>query len=127
MDGSNATFDIVSNPGDRDRVVELRGDLDLSSLGGLRQVLQDAIDAHPVVLIVDLAEVTSIDASGLDVLAAARRLALHVGICLVLQAPTASTVCLLTETGLDQVLPIVPNIGYRAAGLPDEIVGPKRG
>jgi stage II sporulation protein AA (anti-sigma F factor antagonist) len=110
MDESGATFDILSDPGDGDCVIEIRGDLDhLPSLVGLRAVLRDAIAARPVMLIVDLAEVTSIDVSGLAVLAAARRDGLEVGARLLLQAPTASTVGLLTETGLDRVLPIVPD------------------
>jgi anti-anti-sigma factor len=104
------SFEVVSDPGAADCVIEVRGDLDLRILAGLRRALREAIAARPVMLIVDLAEVTSIDASGLAVLAAARRRGLHAGTRLLLQAPTASMVDLLAETGLDRVLPIVPEL-----------------
>jgi anti-anti-sigma factor len=111
MGEPEATFDIVSDPDDADCVIDVRGDLvDLRSLAGLRGLLRDATAARPVMLIVDLAEVTSIDASGLAVLAAARRRGLEVGMRLLLQAPTASTLALLAETRFDQVLPILPDL-----------------
>jgi anti-anti-sigma factor len=116
------SFDIVSVPGAPDCIVAVRGDLDLRILAGLRLALREVIAARPVMLIVDLAKVTSIDASGLAVLAAARRRGLKGGTRLLLRAPTASTVDLLAKTGLDRVLPIVPEVqrvgrpGHRSIG-----------
>jgi anti-anti-sigma factor len=104
------SFEIVSDPGAADCVIEVRGDLDLRILAALRRALREAIAARPVMLIVDLAEVTSIHASGLAVLAAARGRGLIAGTRLLLQAPTANMVDLLAETGLDRVLPVIPEL-----------------
>jgi anti-anti-sigma factor len=102
--------EIVSDPGAADCVIEVRGDVNLRILAGLRRALREVTAARPVMLIVDLAEVTSIDASGLGVLAAAGRRGLIAATRLLLQAPTANMVGPLAETGLDRVLPIVPEL-----------------
>jgi hypothetical protein len=51
MGESEATFDILSDPGDADYVIEIHGELDhFPSLIGLRGLLRDAIAARPVML-----------------------------------------------------------------------------
>ncbi|HLY83661.1 MAG TPA: STAS domain-containing protein [Acidimicrobiales bacterium] len=111
MDEPEGTFNIFSLAGGTDCVIEIHGELDhFPSLVGLRGLLQDAIADHPNMLIIDLAAVTSIDVSGLAVLAAARRRGLSTGTRLLLKAPNTSTRDLLAETGLDRVLPIVPDL-----------------
>jgi len=91
MDEPEGTFNIFSLAGGTDCVIEIHGELDhFPSLVGLRGLLQDAIADHPNMLIIDLAAVTSIDVSGLAVLAAARRRGLSTGTRLLLKAPNTN-------------------------------------
>lgn len=55
------------------RVVHVAGELDISSSGQLDDALAEACSTPPDAVVVDVSEVTFMDASGLDVLAAARR------------------------------------------------------
>jgi anti-sigma B factor antagonist len=106
-DDTDPTLQIVGETEKADYVIKLHGDIDLRALPRLRGALSYALFGRPDRLIIDLAEVTSVDAAGLAILAAARYRGRDIGTPLLLQAPNASTVELLAATGLDQVLPIV--------------------
>jgi anti-sigma B factor antagonist len=104
---SDATFDIVGENGDVDCIIKLQGVIDLRALPRLRGVLSYALDGHPARLIIDLADVDSVDVSGLAVLVGARYQAGEIGLPVLLQSPNAGTLDLLAKTGLDRVLPII--------------------
>jgi anti-anti-sigma factor len=109
VDESDASFNIVSEPGHDECVIKLQGDIDLRALPRLRGALRYAISGKPGRLIVDLTEAWSVDVEGLAVLAAAYDRAKSVGTPLLLQAPNAATVELLEESGFDLVLPVIPD------------------
>jgi anti-sigma B factor antagonist len=54
-------------------VVRPSGDLDVATVGGFRALVQEALDAQPPALVLDLDDVDFMDSSGLAVLAAALR------------------------------------------------------
>ena len=84
-------------------VIEAVGEVDVSVTLSMREVLDGAPSSD---LILDLSRVTFMDASGLAVLAAARRRGTALGRVVRLVGPDARLRRLLTMTGLDQVLPI---------------------
>jgi anti-anti-sigma factor len=87
-------------------VVSIHGDVDLGTVPRLRDGLHRELDHHPGrTLIVDLDGVTVFDDVGLGVLLGARRAARARGAELVVVAATPRLRALLSETGLDAVLP----------------------
>lgn len=91
-------------------VVRVCGDLDIMSAPDLRRVLVDLVGAGHVDLVVDLTDVTFMDASGLGVLVAALN---RVGACqgnLSLVVGSARLLKLFTITGLTGVFTIYPEV-----------------
>ncbi|WP_405009161.1 STAS domain-containing protein [Kitasatospora sp. NBC_01539] len=88
-------------------VVEPSGDLDLDAVPTLRSALHQAMSRRPVppMLVVDLAQVTFCDTSGLDALLAARVEAEGRGISLHLARPSRQVARLLATVGADRLLP----------------------
>jgi anti-sigma B factor antagonist len=87
-------------------VVAVHGEVDLATVPRLRDGLHRELGNHPGrTLIVDLDGVTVFDDVGLGVLLGARRVARARGADLVVVAGTARLRALLSETGLDAVLP----------------------
>jgi len=105
LDGTD--FRVVSAGGAQVLVVKARGELDIYSGPTLRGLLTDAIAACPRQVVVDMAEVSFIDSSGLSVIIDAYKRADDNDIDLVLQGPTARAQRLLELTGLNRVLTIV--------------------
>ena len=87
-------------------VVAAGGEIDLETAPRLKDWLADALatDMHTVVL--DLAQVSFMDSSGLTALLVAHNEAAKVGRTLVLRGPTRQTRDLFVMTGLDQVFTI---------------------
>ena len=82
----------------------LAGSLDVHSVGDVRTALHTAIDASPGDLVVNLAEVEVIDATGLGVLVGAHRRAARAGKQLILRDVPPRMQRLLRATRLHRVL-----------------------
>lgn len=91
----------LARPG---RVVVLTGRLDVTSVADVRMALHDAVDTGTGDLLVDLAGVQFIDASGLGVLVGAHRRAGRLGRRLVLRNVPDRVLRLLAMTRLNRVL-----------------------
>lgn len=102
-----ADFIVVSAPGSCPCIVRASGEIDIYSGPALRDVLRDALAAGPSQLVIDMAEVSFIDSSGLSVIIAAYKRAQDSGIDLVLRGPTPRVVRLLEMTGLNRALTVV--------------------
>jgi anti-sigma B factor antagonist len=102
-----ADFNVVSPVGSGECVVRARGEIDIYTGPALRDVLRDAAAAGPSQVVIDMAEVTFIDSSGLSVIIGAYKRAQDSGIDLVLRGATARVVRLLEMTGLNRVLTVV--------------------
>jgi anti-sigma B factor antagonist len=86
-------------------VIDVRGEVDVSSSERLGTVLVDtATRLRPPLLIVDLLHVTFIDSTGIGALAAGRNAASTVGIGFTLRHPSAFVVTQLRQTGLYEKL-----------------------
>lgn len=92
---------IPERPGE---LLVLRGSLDVSSVADVRQALHLALDAGTGDLVVDLADVVLLDATGLGVLVGAHRRAGRCGRRLVLRRVPARIERLLLVTRLHRVL-----------------------
>jgi anti-anti-sigma factor len=90
-------------------VVRLKGDIDLATAPNLRVRLNDLLSLGPENLRVDLAEVTFMDSSGLNVLAGAHKHAHEIGGQMVLVNVPDQIRRVLTMTGLDLLLAILPS------------------
>jgi anti-anti-sigma factor len=86
-------------------VVEIRGDIDVSSADRLRQILVDtATRLRPPRVVIDLLYLTFIDSVGIGALVAGRNAARTVGIGFTLQNPNAFVIDRLHQTGLYNAL-----------------------
>ena len=105
--GSAAIRTCVSRSGST-VTVSVAGELDLATAGQLRSCLAPLVssDPPPATLVLDLAELAFLDASGISaLLAVQRRLAAHGG-RVVLRSPSALVRRVLRVLDLDQVLPV---------------------
>jgi anti-sigma B factor antagonist len=89
---------------DAENVVRLTGLLDVRSVGDVRQELNDLIDTCDGDVVVDLAELDAVDATGLGVLVAAHRRVERQGRHLVLRHPLPPVVRILAVTRLSRIL-----------------------
>jgi anti-anti-sigma factor len=86
-------------------VVEIRGEIDVSSADRLRRVLVDAAtQLRPPGVVVDLLHLTFIDSTGIGALVAGRNAARTVGIGFTLRHPGPFVVDRLRQTGLYSTL-----------------------
>jgi anti-sigma B factor antagonist len=108
MSLTDADFTVVSPAGSCDCVVKARGEVDIYTGPTLRDVLRDALATGATRVIIDMADVSFIDSSGLSVICGAHKRAEDSGIELVLQGPIARVVRLLELTGLNRVLSVQP-------------------
>ena len=106
---SPAEFRWTLSP-ERARVrVCLEGELDLSNVSEIREVVTRECERHPAVLIFDLRELTFLDSSGLGVLVGAkRRLADNKGEVLILTEQSA-VLNALSLSGLDRIISVFPS------------------
>jgi anti-sigma B factor antagonist len=98
-------MDLSTRDGDGHVVVVLCGELDMAASAGAAAALAAAATCEPWV-IVDLAGLRFIDASGLTALVRGRKQARHTGGNLLLAAPQRQVLRLLTLTRLTGVFPI---------------------
>jgi len=105
-------------------VLELNGDIDVSSAPTLQAVLQQLMDDGRQLVVLDLGAVPFMDSSGLGVLVAAHRRLTAAGgqIALASATPALRKVFELTRTNrlfklYDAVSDAVAEIGSRGAGL----------
>lgn len=91
-------FSVTSRDFEDGRVFALRGELDVSSCDGLPEQLQGPPGR---LVVIDLAELTFVDSSGLGAIHAARRLAIKNGGTLVVSRPQPVVHRVLELTGLD--------------------------
>jgi anti-anti-sigma factor len=85
-------------------VVEIHGEVDVSSADHLRQILTDAAARDPERVVVDLEHVTLIDSTGLSALIGGRSDAHVRGAAFTLRNPNAFVVSLLRKTRLYEIL-----------------------
>jgi anti-anti-sigma factor len=82
-------------------VVRLRGELDVSSVDGLRQAMHGILKSLPQTVVVDVSGLGFADCAGLSVLSSARRRLAEQGRKLIITDPQPLVQRLLTLTGLN--------------------------
>ncbi|WP_328992217.1 STAS domain-containing protein [Kribbella sp. NBC_01245] len=87
-----------------ENVVRLAGLLDVRSVGDVRQELNELIDSSDGDVIVDLAALDALDATGLGLLVATHRRTERMGRHLVLRHPLPPVVRILAVTRLSRIL-----------------------
>jgi anti-anti-sigma factor len=86
-------------------VVDIRGEIDVSSTDRLRQILVDTANRlRPTRIVVDLRHVTFIDSTGLSALAAGSNAARALGVGFTVRNPSPFVVTQLRQTGLYDVM-----------------------
>ena len=103
-------------------VVELRGELDVSTAADLRERLLATLgEDRTSSIILDLSGLSFMDSTGISVLVAAERRAHQLGGTLFLVAPQKAVARVLHVTSLDRHLRIYPKVahGLLAAGEAD--------
>ena len=91
-------------------IVELRGELDISSADSLRERLLGILAGQSASLILDLARLAFIDSTGISVLVAAERRAHELGGTVSLAAPQKIVARVLHITSLDRHFPVFPTV-----------------
>ncbi|SDT82850.1 anti-anti-sigma factor [Streptomyces sp. TLI_053] len=92
------------------RIVSLRGELDHDSVDGLRSALGGLPEDGLARILVDLAELSFCDSTGLNILLRARQDAEAAGVRLEITGPRPAVVRLFAVTGADTVLRIHPDL-----------------
>ena len=87
--------------------LRLAGELDSATVPRLQAAFEQAADAGPEQVAVDLERLTFIDSSGLQALVACQRRFNGQGPHLVIRRPRGEVSRVLTLVGLDKLLPIV--------------------
>ncbi|MFJ4674134.1 STAS domain-containing protein [Kitasatospora purpeofusca] len=101
------------------RIVSLAGELDRDSADGLRTALAGLPEEGLARILVDLAELSFCDSTGLNILLRARQEAEPAGVRLELAGPRPVVVRLLAVTGADTVLRIHPDVAVALAAGSD--------
>ena len=99
-------------------IAALSGQLDIASAPALREQLLNLLHHGASRLIIDLSAVSYADASGLAVLVATARRAGLLGGCLRLAAPSPKAAAVLSITGLDRRLDILPTVHAAITSAP---------
>jgi anti-sigma B factor antagonist len=110
-------------PSDR-TIVRLSGALDIDATPALRERLIDVLHPGTSLLVLDLSQVLSCDASGLAVLIGTQRRARSLGIMMRLAAPSLPVTKVLRSTGLDRSFSIYPDLSGALASELDEPARP---
>lgn len=100
-------FDVSEQAADRYRLVCVTGEVDVATAPTLRDRLDEAIDHHPPLLVVDLSSVTFIDSMGLGVLIGASKRVDDTGAALRLVIAEPRILKLFEITGLLEIFTIV--------------------
>ncbi|MFI9366485.1 STAS domain-containing protein [Kitasatospora sp. NPDC053057] len=94
----------------RAAVCALVGDLDIETLEPARSTLDDLVEQHPSLLVVDLAGVDFCDSSGLNLLLQTRMAAAAADVAFRLAAPSVTVQRLLELTCADTVFSLHPTL-----------------
>ena len=100
------------------RVIELAGELDISTLRSVQPQLIEAVEEHRCVVL-DLMRLTFIDSSGMRLLLGALRIVDRMAGCLVLACANPTVLRLFAVTGMDRTFEILPS-REAAVGLAGE-------
>lgn len=98
---------LITTEFDGRTVLEVAGDIDLSTSPKLRARVIEIISVEHHYLVVDLTAVAFVDSTGLGVLVGAQRRMRNVGGLLILVVPPSPVRELFHVTGLDRVLTLV--------------------
>lgn len=101
-------FRVRTQRSDGTVVLRLQGDLDVATAAELRRALAQALEGAPSSLVLDLAELSFVDSTGIGALVGASRRAREVGSSFVLRSPVRAVEKALRLTGVDQLLTIEP-------------------
>jgi anti-sigma B factor antagonist len=96
-------------------VMSLRGEVDLSNADRLGRTIGDLVALRPPRIVIDLAQVSFLDSSGVSCLLAAAKAAEAAGCALRVQDPTESTLRVFQICGVDDKLLGPGNEGDAAA------------
>lgn len=110
-------FELSQHAKDGYVVVELRGELDITTVPNLRPALHALLDGKTPRIILDLSELAFIDSSALTAIVIADRRARQLGVTLALAAPQRIVARVLSITGLDQHFPVYPTLADAAADV----------
>jgi anti-anti-sigma factor len=110
-------------PGGR-TIIRLSGALDIDAAPALRERLIDVLHRGAGLLVLDLSQVLSCDASGLAVLIGTQRRARLMGSIVRLAAPSPPVTKLLRSTGLDRSFTIHPDLSGALATEPNQPTRP---
>jgi anti-anti-sigma factor len=99
-----AVVTITTRADDGSVVVNVRGEVDVSSAGSLRQIITDAAALRPKRIVVDLLHVTFIDSTGLSVLIGGRSDAQALRVAYIVRNPSGFVTSQLRKTGLYKIL-----------------------
>jgi anti-sigma B factor antagonist len=102
-DGAGAWLKPVS-AGDRELVLELGGEIDLSTVGEVSAALTAALAARPAKVIFELRQLRFMDSSGLALLVSTAQRVEHIE----LRYPSNTVRRIIELAGLTGTLPIVP-------------------
>nr|BEK63281.1 hypothetical protein KPHV_05080 [Kitasatospora purpeofusca] len=97
------------------RIVSVGGELDRDSADGLRVALAGLPEDGLTRILVDLAELSFCDSTGLNILLRARQDAERAGVLLELAGPRPVVARLLALTGADTVLRVRPSVALAPA------------
>jgi anti-sigma B factor antagonist len=101
------TLHIATSGDGAQRLVEVIGELDMYTSPRLREVMLDLIDDGARTIVIDMAELTLIDSTGLGVLVGILKRILQHGGDLELRSPRRAARRVIEITGLDRVFTIV--------------------
>jgi anti-sigma B factor antagonist len=100
-------------------VVEVRGEVDLSSAHAVEQCLSTVLAREALAIVLDLSRMEFVDVAGLRVLLRAERRAASRGRPFVLAGPRPAVARLLVVTDLDRRFTIFPTVAEAAAAFSD--------
>jgi anti-anti-sigma factor len=103
-------LDVIPVLGDGFARLELHGELDVTTVPALVRPLLDAESAAPGSIILDLHDVTLLDAAGLRVFLDSARRAEREGRRFAIARPDAETARVLRLTGLDQSIDVLSEL-----------------
>lgn len=66
-------FEIDAVPAEGGQTIRLKGELDAYTAGRFREVMDRVVDDQPLLVVIDVTELTFIDSTGLGLLVGARR------------------------------------------------------
>ncbi len=112
---SAETVDAAASTATRWEVVALVGEMDLASAPDVRARLNSYVDASPVWLVLDVADVEFVDSTGLGVLVGALRRVRGSGGDVRIAAARPAMQRVLSVTGLDQVFRLFPTVEQATA------------